>query len=891
MSRTFIPIAILISMMMLYPMGAFSLKALADFYQYQTIVDPKMELSLPRFHYFLKNRVKKAEIKWFAPQALTDEQSLLKTFSITINQQLLKQLNANLPQSGKEHFVNAFLQISDEEKIKKIKLRYRGDNNYHWLYDKKSLRIKLRNDVYHMESSFNLINPSNMYSYRDVINYQLAKKLGLISPDCYPVRVKINGVYMGVYLYISQIDESILRKHKRMPGSIYYGDLPNQDIYENLWYDELSWDKKASRNKEQKSNREDIQLLLQAVNHYDEAEFNDFIETYLNQEAFIKFIALDRLLGSFHHDFVHNHKLYFDPYKGKFEPIAWDIRFWSDFQQKDLSLYPLQLNFARIPKFDAQVDKLVYQMINDNSYQQLVFDYQHIVDKIMPDLASDIYRDRAIERKNIAEKTVSEPFSLEQFKQLIENDKLMLKRRFSYLKHLYQQVDLSYQLTVLNNTDYKVKLTIDGNNPVKMDLSLLQNVNVYLLQGKKKIKQNESMILYADKKLVSNSQTLFDQRYWGADTVQYFPKDYELMIEFKDDKRLAYHQLAKQMVFFNAITGKEVSAVLKSPIKRERIQGKKYELSVEQEKSQTIELSGEIEIIEDQIFDQNTKLVIKAGTKFNIAANKSLFFYGQVLAQGSAEKPIIFKAQQKDQHWGAIVVQGEKASGSRFNYMQIKDGSITKRHLIHYTSPFNLHDLNDFQVNHCLIGKNHIGDDAMHIAYAQGSMQNNQFINARSDGLDIDISQVILNNNLFLNSGNDGLDIMTTQLKAKNNVFINNQDKGISVGEWSKASIEQSYFQENYIAVEIKDDSITYLNNIFIKDSQHQAINLYHKNKRYKNGGTLVAKNIVLKGKNNQVISDKKSMIKQLELSENKSLINSTWYQQLVEQFENIISP
>ena len=101
----------------------------------------------------------------------------------------------------------------------------------------------------------------------------------------------------------------------------------------------------------------------------------------------------------------------------------------------------------------------------------------------------------------------------------------------------------------------------------------------------------------------------------------------------------------------------------------------------------------------------------------------------------------------------------------------------------------------------------------------------------------------------------------------------------------------KSYFQENYIAVEIKDDSITYLNNIFIKDSQHQAINLYHKNKRYKNGGTLVAKNIVLKGKNNQVISDKKSMIKQLELSENKSLINSTWYQQLVEQFENIISP
>ena len=93
-----------------------------------------------------------------------------------------------------------------------------------------------------MERTFNLINPVEMSSYRDVLNYSLARQQGLISPDCYPVRVRINGQYMGVYLYISQVDENLLRKYKRMPGSIYYGDLGIIDDVEYVWDAQEKWD-------------------------------------------------------------------------------------------------------------------------------------------------------------------------------------------------------------------------------------------------------------------------------------------------------------------------------------------------------------------------------------------------------------------------------------------------------------------------------------------------------------------------------------------------------------------------------------------------------------------------------------------------------------------------
>ena len=40
------------------------------------------------------------------------------------------------------------------------------------------------------------------------------------------------------------------------------------------------------------------------------------------------FVALDRALGGRHHDYCHNQKLYFDPYKGRWEPIEWDFGIW-----------------------------------------------------------------------------------------------------------------------------------------------------------------------------------------------------------------------------------------------------------------------------------------------------------------------------------------------------------------------------------------------------------------------------------------------------------------------------------------------------------------------------------------------------------------------------------
>jgi hypothetical protein len=101
---------------------------------------------------------------------------------------------------------------------------------------------------------------------------------------------------------------------------------------------------------------------------------------------------------------------------------------------------------------------------------------------------------------------------------------------------------------------------------------------------------------------------------------------------------------------------------------------------------------------------------------------------------------------------------------------------------------------------------------------------------------------------------------MTTQLKAMNNTFIDTGDKGISVGEWSTAEIDNATFTRTNIGLEIKDKSKVTASNLTFIDSKEKAINLYHKNKRYDEGGFLHAKNLSFIG-NHTVTVDKESKV------------------------------
>ena len=796
----------LISILILFIGISFSYNTLQTFYRYKEKIDQNTTLSLERFLYLYKYTLKKEWNKLTSPKPQSDEKSQLKTFRITLKNKDINKLNANLPQSGKDHYIKGYLKVSDEKKPYKIKLRYRGDSFLHWYYPQKSLRIKLlKNKVYDKARVFNLINPPHDFSIIDCVAYEISKKEGLISPKYEPVRVFINGKFMGVYIYLSQVDESLLRSYKRMPGSIYYGDMsstPDTDMTKpaRLFFDETLWLKKASRNFEQKQNREDIQLFIEHIKN--DKNFLEFAQNYLNLDRYYTFLGLDTLFGGFHHDYAHNHKLYFDPYIGKFEPIQWDLRYWSASDKKDNSLYPLELLFAKTPYLEAQRDKKAYQLLQKYPTKKIIKMLRYYQNLILPDLKADLFRDTAKRPKEFP-KGIATFFTIDEFKNSIKRYENIITQREQKLYSIYKDTKLSYKLS--NN---KLYIKVDGNSPI-------------LLHTKDK-----DIVLYPSRKKQKLSSSLFPYLYGYY---RYVPAPAYYELNQTDIKKLS---------FSNYITQDKVIP------KKDNFKVKKLSLGYIKKTHQTVVLEGNITVKKDLIYDRYTDVVIKPDTIFLLYPKVSIFFYSKVEANATKHHPIKFIAKDPQKPFGSVVVQGKSASKSFFNYCIFENGSTTTKNLIHYTAQFNLHDLSSFTVQNTFIGKNFVGDDSMHIAYSKGSVKNCTFIGARSDALDIDISDIAVENCFFKDAGNDSLDIMTTKLLATNNTFINSGDKGISVGEASLATIQNSLFEKNYIGLEIKDNSKVYATKLTFKNSKYLDIHLYRKNKRYKWGGSLKAKDI-----------------------------------------------
>lgn len=864
-------------------LGFYSLNAIVKFNEYKNVIKPDLELTADRFHFFLKNEFKRDWMKLTAPDPLTDEQSPLKSFHITVDQVAMDSLNENLPVSGKDHFVDAYLKVSDDpEKIRKVKLRYRGDNNYHWLYKQKSLRIKLsNNDNYNMEKKFNLLNPPHWFSFRDILTYDISRKIGLISPDYFPVRVFINGQYMGVYIYLSQIDESLIRKHRLMPGSIYAGDFApkNEQGVSDLWYKEKYWEKKAARNTEQKYNREDIKYFIKAINDFNDLQFYEFVNQMMDKNNLYLYMALDVLFATDHHDFHHNHKIYFDPYKGQFRQIEYDLRNWNAEAEKDLSNYPLLHRIKLNPILESERDTVIYTLLMSEYFDldKLQQKYSAVNEMISDDLKADYFFDTAEHHwKLLKTNWISVPVSYHEYEERVQNELLILVKRKAHLINYYNNSHISFRITKLTNSEYEITYQVSGSSPIRLTL----DSNIKPIKICKKLPAecqsvNDFGTLFPGKKILKNQQKKRSSYLLGNDLIQDAPLYYTFII--RTDENI--HELLKHDIsYVNNITGKIIMPV-EGKFTVDDVADSIHPWELPSEKHKTEILEGLIHVNESLIFDKNTTVIIKPGTIFLLDANISIYFYGKVTALGTPAQPIKFLASDPDKPWGLVALQGKATTGSRFDYCEFENGSVDTRNLIHYTAPFNIHDMDWFEIRHCKMGKNHLGDDSMHIAYAKGIIDSCEFHDARSDGLDIDISEVNLSNNIFFKSGNDGLDVMTSKINASNNIFIDTEDKGISVGEWSEAIISNSFFLRTGIGLEIKDKSTVKADNLVFVEAKEKAINLYNKNQRYDEGGHLDADVIFLLG-NSNVTADKRSSvgIKKQIINTLPELTQFQWY-------------
>ena len=160
-------------------------------------------------------------------------------------------------------------------------------------------------------------NRQDVSNARQCMAYDYFRKAGLVAPRCNFARVTVNGEFLGIYTHLEPIKKPFLQDN--------YGDNDG-NLYEAQLTDfgEFLNEKFEKKTNETENDRSDLELVSDVL-ALPEAEFAQSIEAVIDVEEFIRFWAMETLLG--HWDSAsgngNNFYIYRSPVDNLFHFIPW----------------------------------------------------------------------------------------------------------------------------------------------------------------------------------------------------------------------------------------------------------------------------------------------------------------------------------------------------------------------------------------------------------------------------------------------------------------------------------------------------------------------------------------------------------------------------------------
>ncbi|MFC1641619.1 CotH kinase family protein [Myxococcota bacterium] len=417
-------------------------------HQWATRTDTEFTLEL--FHLHLHDRLVRDWRRLSLPEPTGS--SSLPTYGLMLNNDKLDRLESRLPpDEGLEYYVGGLLTRGN--KVHRVDVRYRGTRHWNWSQPQKSWKVRMKEKaLFDGNATFSFLNTPEAVFFDEQIILDVARGEGLLTPQYYPFRLLLNRAHMGVYLFQSQPDEGLLRNAQRARGSIYSGNeapIEPKTGVSALWQWPEHWTKVADRDATELGDVRELDALLTAVKRASHQEFADFAARYLNLDRFALFDALDVVFGCNNHDFHQNHKLYFDPDRGRFEPIAWNFRGGKHEPEFNRAENPLLLRLKQLPDYLSRRNRHVYRLLRGPcSHHELRLRAEVLLERLRSDQLRDPFWDATGLLPNLGRyyNELTRPMSRELQTLMSQLQLGMLRRREQFLRDALERRLIRAQL-------------------------------------------------------------------------------------------------------------------------------------------------------------------------------------------------------------------------------------------------------------------------------------------------------------------------------------------------------------------------------------------------------------------------------------------------------------
>jgi len=288
-------------------------------------------------------------------------------------------------------------------------------------------------------------------------------------------------------------------------------------------------------------------------------------------------------------------------------------------------------------------------------------------------------------------------------------------------------------------------------------------------------------------------------------------------------------------------------------------------------------LNGEYHLSKDLIIEKNyyllkdKKLNINEGVKIFFKEDSTLFSEGSISFNGSKKKPILVYSDNGN---GSLILSNNDYTFKNVIFQNLSFPKNTDKILYGginiINSNLNMKDIEIIDSN---------SEDAINIISSKSYIQNLAINNTTADAIDIDFGELVFENIFCKNILNDCLDVSGGKIKGKDLRTMNIKDKGLSFGENSTGSLSNINFDNNKLAIAIKDGSELSLSKYKLTNNEYD-IAVFNKKQEYEGSKlqldimTNHSKLKILLGVNNEIISNSTIEIQKLK----NKYINSLFY-------------
>ena len=756
--------------------------------------------------------------------SLAPSPGTLDSVELSIPADGMQALEDDARSSGKRRYVKAFLRRSGQ--THKVRIRLQGRRHWHHIGVQKSLKVRAeKGDLIDGLRTFNLVNDVTPFGLEEKLVLDVAEALDLLTPTYEPVRVRMNNTDAGVYWLVGTPDEGLLRRAGRMPGSMYSGrfDRPCDPAAPGPRADKpCGFAKLAARDA---GEREDFAEIFDLHRALRDGTFKTYAPEYLDLDRFARFEALDVVFGGDQHDEGSSFKIYFDPYRGRFEPVAMDFRAFRHDNRVNLASNLLQRELQLIPEYMRLRNRWIHRLATGlGSPAQVRERVEAWFAKLRPELETDPYWDayKLLPKASKFHRLMVRPMTIGRW---------LLASRAELETHSQRS---RFLVDKLESAQLELSAHFGAGGP-KLDarasgLASFQIVAISADGGQRcEVSRGDGPWLNP----IVEAKARPGQDATGAKRTIVVPTRRTLDLDCRGATAGVLSVTAE-----NVVTGR---------VRRMRVPilAAAPPAGVPPARTATVAASpaaalelislgpGLVRYDRDVTFGSGSRVTVHAGTTVQLGAGASIAFEGGLQANGTAHAPIRFERAAPDAPFGGVMLIGPDTRGARLSYVRFWGGTHptgTKR----YTPGFlNIYDTSDIQLSNVWFEGITGAEDVLHATYVDGlDVSDLSIVDAPTDAIDLEMVTGTLRGLRVSGAGDECLDLMGAALTVTDSVLAGCTNNAVSAGEESKISLDSVLIAGSKVGVLAKNASQALVTRSLIFDGK-QALRTNKKDVHY----------------------------------------------------------